>query len=290
MENTDTLGTSQINPVLATVNHLHPGHHTEDEIKQVKKNDNSSSSDIDEKVSIASMEKIQASAGVIPYREDVEDSQEAFTAKDLAEGIPFSADSLPHEDGDGLAVRALVVGTALGLIIAASNVYLGLKTGLTFGAQLFGSLLGFAAIKTMSKYLPLAFGGGYFGPKENVTVQSAATGASGLTSMFVAAVPAMYRLGLLGASPQADFGRLFALTFCTAFYGCFFAIPLRKFYILKQKLIFPTPTATALAIRSLHTAGGHDLAKKKKDKDFGYYFWSFSCLCFCGSICNGNLC
>lgn len=201
MENTDTLATSQVNPVVATINHLYPGNHTVDDIMQLEKSDNNSSSEIDEKISTASMEKIQAGAGVMPYREDVEDNQEAFTAKDLAEGIPFSADSLPHEDGDGLTIRAMVVGTLLGLIIAASNIYLGLKTGFTFGAQLFGSLLGFAVIKTMSKN---RYGGGFFGPKENVTVQSAATGASGLTSMFVAAVPAMYRLGLLGASPQAD--------------------------------------------------------------------------------------
>lgn len=67
----------------------------------------------------------------------------------------------------------------------------------------------------------------------------------------------------MGASPQADFGRLFTFTFCSAFYAVFFAIPLRKFYILKQKLVFPTPTATALAIRSLHTAGGAAAAAKK---------------------------
>jgi uncharacterized oligopeptide transporter (OPT) family protein len=32
----------------------------------------------------------------------------------------------------------------------------------------------------------------------------------------------------------------------------FFAIPLRKFYILKLKLVFPSAVATAFTIRSLH--------------------------------------
>ncbi|CAO1630339.1 unnamed protein product [Jaminaea pallidilutea] len=194
---------------------------------------------------------------------DTEDRQEAFGPAQLAAGIPFAADSLPHEDGQGLTIRALVVGTVLGFVIVASNVYLGLKTGFTFGASLFSSLLGFAIIKSLAKVLPQGLGGGYFGPKENVTIQSAATGAGGLASMFVAAVPAMYRLDLLGASPSADFNRLFAFCFCSAFYACFFAIPLRKFYILKQKLIFPTPTATALTIRAMHTAGGAAVARTK---------------------------
>jgi uncharacterized oligopeptide transporter (OPT) family protein len=84
----------------------------------------------------------------------------------------------------------------------------------------------------MSHVLPPRWGGGYFGPKENCTVQTAATSAGGLTALFVAAVPAMYQLKLL-STPSQDVGRLFLLTTITAFYGLFFAIPLRKYYIRK---------------------------------------------------------
>lgn len=48
------------------------------------------------------------------------------------------------------------------------SVYLGLKTGWTFGASLFGSIFGYAILKPLSKALPTYLGGGYFGPKENV--------------------------------------------------------------------------------------------------------------------------
>lgn len=222
------------------------------------------------------------------FDHDVEDRQEAFGAAELAAGIPFPAESLPQEDGEGLTIRALVVGSGLGFIIAASNIYLGLKTGFTFGASLFASLLGFVGLKAVSKSLPERFGGGFFGPKENVTVQSAATGAAGLTSMFVAAVPAMYRLGLLGESPEADFGRLFTFCFCSAFYAVFFAIPLRKFYILKQKLVFPTPTATALAIRAMHSAGGAAIARKKT-KVLGYAFLAAIVWCVINPFAPGIL-
>lgn len=54
----------------------------------------------------------------------------------------------------------------------------------------------------------------------------------------------MYRLGLLSKLPQQDIGKLIALTVCAGFFGVFFVIPLRKFYIVHQKLTFPTPAAT----------------------------------------------
>lgn len=37
-----------------------------------------------------------------------------------------------------LTFRALFVGACLGAVVGASNIYLGLKTGFTFGPQLFG--------------------------------------------------------------------------------------------------------------------------------------------------------
>lgn len=138
MERTDYTSTGIADPAVATATRLHPRVSTE-----VAHNDivyaegqpglERTSSEKDEKLLDAD-EK-----GHLPYSQeltDTEDRQEAFTAEDLAAGIPFPESSLPHEDGDGLTIRALVTGTALGLVIAASNIYLGLKTGFTFGASL----------------------------------------------------------------------------------------------------------------------------------------------------------
>ncbi|KAG9087881.1 hypothetical protein FRC06_002323 [Ceratobasidium sp. 370] len=185
----------------------------------------------------------------------------------INDGSPFPIDPNAPVETSQLTVRAVAIGSLLGLIVGASNIYLGLKTGFTFGAGLFGAIFGFAIIKPLSHALPLRFGGGYFGPKENAVVQTAATSAGSLTGLFVAAVPAMYHLGLM-TTPKADIGRLFTLTIITAFYGLFFAIPLRKYYILKQRLVFPSPTATAFTIRSLHdtTTPAARIAAKKKIK------------------------
>ena len=44
----------------------------------------------------------------------------------------------------------------------------------------------------------------------------------------------------------------------------FFAIPLRKLYILEQKLPFPSATAAAFTIRSLHTGKNAEANARKK--------------------------
>lgn len=125
---------------------------------------------------------------------------------------------------------------------APQNIYLGLKTGFTFGPQLFGAIFGFAILKVsfsnlanlhekkrkpdfliffqpLSKaftmdFLPGWVWGGPFGPKENCTVQTAATSAGGMGIIFVSAVPAMYRMGLMSEFPSADVGRYAYSVYC----------------------------------------------------------------------------
>jgi uncharacterized oligopeptide transporter (OPT) family protein len=76
-----------------------------------------------------------------------------------------------------------------------------------------------------------------------LTLSSAATAAGGLGILFVSAIPAIYRLGIF-EHPSQDFGKLIALAASAGFFGVFFVIPLRKYYIVYQKLTFPTPAAT----------------------------------------------
>jgi uncharacterized oligopeptide transporter (OPT) family protein len=148
--------------------------------------------------------------------------------------------------------------------LTTDSIYLGLKTGWTFGASLFGSILGFAILKPVSKILPVHFGGGYFGPKENVCCQSTATAAGSLGLIYASGIPAAYQLGLLSGHPKDDFGRLITFTFCCAYYGMCFAIPLRKFYILKQKLVFPSAVAAAHIIHALHSGAKAEIVARKK--------------------------
>ncbi|KAJ3513007.1 hypothetical protein NLJ89_g3194 [Agrocybe chaxingu] len=209
-----------------------------------------------------------------------QEKEESYDDHDVTRPFPVDHDEV--EETHQLTVRAIVVGCVLGAVVGASNIYLGLKTGFTFGPQLFGAIFGFAILKFISKAVPDSgllgrFLGGPFGPKENCTVQSAATASGGLGILFVSAIPAMYRLELLSTDPSNDIGKLIALTTCAGFFGVFFVIPLRKYFIVHQKLTFPTPAATAYTIRSLHRGTSGAIAAKKKSLALLYAFVAVFC-------------
>lgn len=67
-----------------------------------------------------------------------------------------------------ITIRAMLIGSICGCLVGSSNIYLGLKTGWTFGASLFGAIIGFAVLKSLAKALPENFPifGGSFGEYE----------------------------------------------------------------------------------------------------------------------------
>lgn len=96
------------------------------------------------------------------------------------------------------------------------------------------------------------------------------TAAGGLGILFVSAIPAMYTLDLLSDSPKRDARKLIALGATAGFFGVFFVIPLRRYFIIKQRLTFPTPAATAFTIRALHNGTHGVVTAAKKTKGLGY--------------------
>ncbi|KAG0176270.1 hypothetical protein DFQ28_004875, partial [Apophysomyces sp. BC1034] len=113
--------------------------------------------------------------------------------------------------------------------------------------------------------------GGYFGPKENCTAQAAATTSGSLAIGFVSGIPAMYKLGLL-TTPANDAAALTLFTISAAFYGLFFAVPLRKHFVVKQDLPFPGPRAAANTIIALHESIDGEKGAMKKAKWMGIWF------------------
>lgn len=107
-----------------------------------------------------------------------------------------------------------------------------------------GTIVGFAVLKSCSKYfkhIPIL--GGDFGPRENnivqvlqaqsqtlvstllfLVLQTAATAAGGMSSVFVSAFPALYQLNLL-STPSQDYWRIVALTAVGGYFGFAFATP-----------------------------------------------------------------
>ncbi|KFA66446.1 hypothetical protein S40285_08527 [Stachybotrys chlorohalonatus IBT 40285] len=209
----------------------------------------------------------------IDVKSDADSHDEAIT--DLFVSFPPIKGVLPEDRI--LTVRAVLIGMVLGSLVNASNVYLGLRTGFTFPSTLFGAIFGYGCVIILTKIAPgVPFLGGPFGPQENSIIQAAATGSGGMAGLFVAGLPAMYRLGLLSDNPRDDFGRILTITFVCAFFGLFAAVPLRKFFIInvarELNLVFPSPTATAMAIRSMHAIGSGAADAVKKIKAMGFSF------------------
>ncbi|KXN73315.1 OPT superfamily oligopeptide transporter [Conidiobolus coronatus NRRL 28638] len=172
----------------------------------------------------------------------------------------FEDDGLPQ-----FRWRSVVLGSILGTVVVASNMYLGLKSGNTFSSTLLGSIMGFVIMKPLSKVLPSWLGGGEFGVRENATLSSVATACGSMSAGFQSGIPAMYQLDLM---PDIDhsWGILFMWTIAAAFHGMFFGVPLRKYFIIQRQLVFPTPTAAAETIRTLHAdpeAGQSAISKGK---------------------------
>lgn len=143
---------------------------------------------------------------------------------------------------------------------------------------MFGAIFGYGILALFAKHLPKNFPilGGSFGPQENSIVQAAATGAGGISGIFVAGIPAMYRLGALDTTPQDSYGSLLTITLVCTFFGLFFVTPLRKFFIIQVgrelKLLFPTPTAVALTIKSMHAGASGAREAMSKLKALGVAF------------------
>ena len=182
-------------------------------------------------------------------------------------------------------LRALLLGLLIGILIAFSNTYFGLQTGWISGMAMPSALIGFAYFKGLRTLISrlggplerLGWGEG-FSEVENVLVQTVAgsVGTMPLGCGFVGVVPALEFLLKPEETPGDDSGKpnmelgnalavaedtgglrlplgklvLWALGLC--FFGVVFAVPLRKEVIVREKLRFPSGTATALMIGVLH--------------------------------------
>lgn len=155
------------------------------------------------------------------------------------------------EEGQNFTVRGVLVGLGIGVIICFSNMYFGLQTGWVSSMSMPSALIGFAFFKSVTKYIEFPFT-----PVENVLVQTVA-GALGTMPLgcgFVGVMPALnYMLTSEENGPLVlGLGKLIVWSLGICLFGVVFAVPLRKQVIIREKLKFPSGTATALMIGVLH--------------------------------------
>lgn len=141
--------------------------------------------------------------------------------------------------------------------------YFGLQTGWVSGMAMPSALIGFAYFKVVARTLKLPFT-----PVENVLVQSVAgsVGTMPLGCGFVGVIPALNYLLTEEENGPLDISlwKLIIWSVGICFFGVVFAVPLRKEMIIREKLKFPSGTATALLIRVLH---GDEKSKKMVERE-----------------------
>ncbi|KAK0533945.1 OPT superfamily protein [Tilletia horrida] len=166
---------------------------------------------------------------------------------------PAASDDGERPDDD-FTVRAVVTGLLVGCLVAFTNLSLGLQSGWTSMMSLQSALLGYGLLKAVR--IP-SFQRRPFSMQENAVLQATAVavGSMPLSLGFVGIIPALNQLDPEqdGSGPiKLGYSQLIAWSFALAYFGVFFASPLRPALILKEKLPFPSGTATAQLISVLH--------------------------------------
>ncbi len=163
-----------------------------------------------------------------------------------------------------LTARALIMGMGLGMIMVCSNVYVSLKSGWSMGVAITSCVLAFVAFSTLRKLFPRWFP--EYTILENNAMQSCASAAGSMTSAGVAnAIPALMMLNP-GALPTDLPTRMLWLIPWVAVIsglGVFLAVPAKRQMINIEQLPFPTGTAAATTLRTLHAEGGEAARQAK---------------------------
>lgn len=151
-----------------------------------------------------------------------------------------------------VTARATVAGLFIGTIVLVLNFQFGLQTGWVSMMSLPSALLGY----TIFKLLPISV---TFTDVENVYIQSVsvAVGTGPLAYGLVGIIPAIEKFltedeSGTGSRISLSMLQLIIWSFGLAFFGVFFAVTLRKQVIIKEKLPFPSGSATATLISVLH--------------------------------------
>jgi putative OPT family oligopeptide transporter len=137
-----------------------------------------------------------------------------------------------------LTVRAVLLGSLLGIVFGASSVYLALRVGLTVSASVPIAVLSITIFRALSRILP----GGRASILENTVVQTTGSAGESIAAGVAFTLPALVLLGF-----QMDWTRTLLLALCGGVLGVLMMIPLRRYLIVKEhgRLTYPEGTAAA---------------------------------------------
>ena len=136
-----------------------------------------------------------------------------------------------------LTLRAVLLGSVLGLVFGASSVYLALRVGLTVSASVPIAVLSITIFRAFSRRL-----GGQATILENTVVQTTGSAGESIAAGVAFTLPALVLLGF-----EMDWTRTLLLSLCGGVLGVLMMIPLRRYLIVKEhgRLTYPEGTAAA---------------------------------------------
>ncbi|WP_378954740.1 OPT family oligopeptide transporter [Pelosinus sp. sgz500959] len=164
-------------------------------------------------------------------------------------------DYMSHEvNVPELTLRGILLGMIITVIFTASNVYLGLKVGLTFSSSIPAAVISMAILKMFKDSNVL----------ENNMVQTQAS-AAGTLSAVIFIIPGLL---MMGYWQGFAFWQTLMICACGGSLGVLFTIPLRRAMIVDSDLPYPEGLAAAeiLKVGSGNTVG----AKENGIKDIMY--------------------
>jgi putative OPT family oligopeptide transporter len=145
-----------------------------------------------------------------------------------------------------LTLRGILLGMVITVIFTASNVYLGLKVGLTFSSSIPAAVISMAILKMFKDSNVL----------ENNMVQTQAS-AAGTLSAVIFIIPGLL---MLGYWQGFAFWQTLMICACGGGLGVLFTIPLRRAMIVNSDLPYPEGLAAAeiLKVGSGNAAGAKE--------------------------------
>lgn len=149
-----------------------------------------------------------------------------------------------------LTLRSALTGFLLGGLLAATNLYIGAKTGISVGVGLTSVILAFALYRGLAR----AGFAADFTILENNCTQSIATSAGYMTAPLISAL-ASYML-VTGHVPPA--WHLITWLVVVAFIGVLLAFPMKRRFINDEQLPFPEGRACGVVLDALYHGQGQD--------------------------------
>jgi putative OPT family oligopeptide transporter len=131
-----------------------------------------------------------------------------------------------------LTVRGLVLGSVLGVLFAASSVYLSVKVGLTVSASIPVAVLSIAVFRVLGRQSIL----------ENCMVQTTGSAGESLAFGAATAIPALLLMGY-----DLSFSHMLLVALFGGLLGVLLMIPLRYGLVVQEKGVLTFPEGTACA-------------------------------------------